>query len=356
MPLQDLTPQLRTRLGRVERVVGIFVVLATLLMLSGFAYYVYYTAERQGWFLTKAPYFTFVRTAAGLNVGDSVKLMGFDVGSITRIDTMPPNEFFNVYIEFRIRSPYYGYLWSDSRAKIGATDFLGHRYIEVTKGNTGKPTYQEQGHKLVAVWDQTDQTYKPITKDTKPYWLHSDESPALTERMDALVHQAEAALPGILHLTNELAAVLTNGARLIAQADAVLADTRPVVTNLALITAHLRPPQGALGEWLLPTNTHQSLDRALLTANAAMAHTDTNLSLLVSNLNRSLDNLAGITSNLNAQVQANTNILGAISQVVTNSDNFIQGLKHHWLFRSAFRQKKTNAAPRPIRRNPRIWP
>jgi len=45
MALQDLTPQLRTRLSRLERVVGIFVVLATLLLLAGLGYYVYSTAE-----------------------------------------------------------------------------------------------------------------------------------------------------------------------------------------------------------------------------------------------------------------------------------------------------------------------
>lgn len=38
MAVQDLTPQLRTRLSRVERAVGWFVILATLLLLASFAY------------------------------------------------------------------------------------------------------------------------------------------------------------------------------------------------------------------------------------------------------------------------------------------------------------------------------
>ena len=60
MALQDLTPQLRTRLSRMERAVGVFVMLALGLLLFGFCYYVYNTAERKGWFKFKAPYFTFV--------------------------------------------------------------------------------------------------------------------------------------------------------------------------------------------------------------------------------------------------------------------------------------------------------
>jgi ABC-type transporter Mla subunit MlaD len=358
MPLQDLTPQLRTRLSRIERVVGVFVVLATLLMLTGFVYYIYYTAKHKGWFLNKAPYFTFVRTAGGLNVGDPVKLMGFDVGTITRVEAMPPNEYYNVYIEFRILSPYYGYLWTDSQAKIGATDFLGHRYIEVTKGTNGTPTYKEANGKLVGIYNDKEGGYLPITPKTKPYWLLPDESPALTERMEKLVNEAEAALPGILNLTNQIAGVLTNSTRLIANADRAITNAQPVVTNLALLTAQLREVKGALGEWLLPTNINRSLDQTLVTANATLGHTDTNLSLLISNLSRSLDNLADITSNLNSQVHANTNILSAISRVVTNTDDLVQGLKRHWLLRSAFRPAKTNAPPPPPRppRNPKIWP
>ena len=85
MALQDLTPQLRTRLSRMEKTVGWFVLLATALLVAGFAYYIYQLAERKGWFLTKAPYFTMVDSAAGLHVGDRVMLMGFQAGSITRL-------------------------------------------------------------------------------------------------------------------------------------------------------------------------------------------------------------------------------------------------------------------------------
>ena len=59
MPLQDLTPQLRTRLNRMERAVGWFIMLATLLLLFGFGYYIYNTAESRGWFKIKAQYFIY---------------------------------------------------------------------------------------------------------------------------------------------------------------------------------------------------------------------------------------------------------------------------------------------------------
>ena len=58
---------------------------ATVLLLVGLAYYLYHLAERKGWFLVKAPYFTYLESGAGIRPGDAVRLMGFDVGKITHV-------------------------------------------------------------------------------------------------------------------------------------------------------------------------------------------------------------------------------------------------------------------------------
>jgi hypothetical protein len=82
-----------------------------------------------------------VDTAAGMRVGDKIKLMGFDVGEITEITAMPPFNYYNVFVSFVVYQEFYGYLWSDSRARVTAADFLGGRIIEVTKGTNGYPTF-----------------------------------------------------------------------------------------------------------------------------------------------------------------------------------------------------------------------
>src|SRR4030095_8105638 len=153
MALQDLTPQLRTRLSRMERAVGWFVVLAVIFFLFGFVYYIYNTGKRKGWFLVKAPYFTFVESANGLRVGDPVKLMGFDAGTITEITPMPGDQFtYNVYIEFSLKAPNFGYIWTEgSRAQVASADFLGKRVLEVTKGTGGYPTYEFYPLRLVPI-------------------------------------------------------------------------------------------------------------------------------------------------------------------------------------------------------------
>ena len=418
MALQDLTPQLRTRLSRMERAVGWFVGLAMVLLAFGFAYYVYHTAENKGWFLTKATYYTYTERATGLKVGDPVMLMGLTAGQITKMVPMDPDFHYNIYVEFEIKDPYYGYLWTDgSRAKIAPADLLGKRVLEVTKGTNGYPTYifhplrevsiaelqiwpdlsywrlaqevwdQAEPPNLVArakssltnlavlaaagytnllvmniaetrklmtgVWNDQTARYDPYTRKSM-YELSPDESAAVTERLEKLVGEVEQALPNFLRLTNQLMTVLSNSANLTSNLNVVAVGVRPTVSNLTILTAQLDRP-GALGDWLLPTNMNRQLegtlgsaDAALASANAVLTGANTNLTALAENLGRSLNNLANLTSNLNGQVEANTNVLGAISRAIVDADSFVQGLKRHWLLRSAFRTKDTNApSPSP---------
>ncbi len=147
MALQDLTPQLRTRLNRMERAVGWFVLLATLLLLFGFGYYLYKTAERKGWFEAKAPFYIWADRATGLKPGDPVQMMGFDVGEITEVTAAPADDWeHNVYLQFDVKNTqahkYIGYLWTQgSRAQLTSADLLGKRVVEVTKGTNGYPIY-----------------------------------------------------------------------------------------------------------------------------------------------------------------------------------------------------------------------
>jgi hypothetical protein len=355
--------------------------------------------------------------------------MGMDVGEIVKVEPQPPEDvYFNIYVEFHIQSPYYGYLWTEgSRTKVATGDFLGKRYLEVTKGTNGYPIYlfyetrsvtvpeamsldgltnqvflEEIDEKqtnviarplqgitpeilkkmsglsgsfligdkanvkklMTAVWDDKKGGYVPYTSSSSPYWLQAEEAPALSDRMEEVANQIERALPIVLNLTNQLASALSNTTVLTSNANSLVAHAQPIVTNFAVITANLREPKGSLGEWLIPTNLNSQLSVTLSSANTtlskatgAVTSLETNITMLATNLDATLQNLANITSNLNVQVQVNTNILGNISSLVTHSDEMIQGLKHHWLLRSAFKGK-TNTPPdqnspaAPFRRPP----
>jgi hypothetical protein len=409
MALQDLTPQLRTRLSRMERAVGWFVFLATALLIFGFGYYVYHTAERKGWFVIKAKFHTYIQSSTGLNIGDPVVMMGFSVGDILSVHPMQPRDPHNVEVVFEIRDPYFRYIWSEgSVVKVNAADFLGKRQLEITRGTNGyeicvtqpvsaftnvdelrqlvvsepgewqlsqdvfdgnsnvvfhayamldttnlqqitglvhgpiyayNNTEKDKNH-IVASWHPRDHRYDEFTPGRDAAWLKAVESPAVTDQLQAMISQVQTALPNILALTNRIATVLDNTANATSNLNLTLVATRPVLTNFAGITAQLREP-GGLAVLALGTNGSGQIQGVLTNASSLLAHTDTNLTAM-------LFNLAGVTSNLNAQVQADTNMLGGISKMVTDSDDFVQGLKRHWLLRSAFKnENKTNDPPKP---------
>ena len=358
VPVQDLTPQLRTRLSRVERVVGVFVTLATLLLLAGFSYYVYHTGLRKGWWTFKAKYYTFTDSGAGLSVGTDVRLLGFSVGKITEVTAQPPFDPYGaVFVSFYVLHPYDGDIWTDSAVRVVAGDFLGGRIIEVIPGGssfetnenaTVYPTYKQVEGNYLVYDDKTGayHTLDPSSTNGRPkgYWLLSEESPAVMDRLEMIAGQAETALPGILDLTNRVNLVLSNLVGATADAQELMSAAMPVMTNVAVITENLRNPKGSLGEWALPTNLHTQLLQTLASANVTLTNagqmignTDTNLQTLVTNIDLTLINLANITSNLNQQVQSNTNLLKAVSDLIINADHLVQGLKRHWFLRGAFK-------------------
>ena len=364
-------------------------------------------------------------------MGDPVRLMGLNVGQITRIEPQPPEDFeHNMYVEFEVVEPKHDYLWTEgSVARVATADLLGKRVLEVTKGTGGHPIYifrpivtnavenvktleqpdkwllaediydasgtnlvvrasepvqkhlqkiTELGVKQVlledarldkryktitAVWNDHEGKYEPFKK---LYWLKSDESPAITERLEEVIAQVQAGLPNILNLTNQLSTVLSNTTSLTSNLNQVAAAARPLADNLGAATAHLDQP-GALGELLLPTNVSHQLETTLASANAMLTNANgtvtgvnTNLEATFDNMGRTLDNLANITSNLNAQVQANNNMLTQISKTVVDADDLVQGLKRHWLLRSAFKSKppskEKETAPKEPVRSPKDQP
>jgi ABC-type transporter Mla subunit MlaD len=424
MALQDLTPQLRTRLSRMERAVGWFVFVATALLIFGFGYYIYHTAERKGWFKIKAPFFTYVQSSAGLNVGDDVMMMGFAVGKITSVEPQKPYEKNNVRVQFEITDPYFRYLWTGgSFVKVNAAGFLNQRQLEVTRATNGyalvvtqpvsihtldeaknltaaapgnwqlaQDVLDENSNALfhaydhleyvfaetnaallatanlesnsiyiydntvkrnyiVASWDGRVHRYKIFQPGDDNAYMHAVETPPISDQLQAMVSQVQSALPGILSLTNKISVVLDNTAIATSNLNTTIVAAQPLVTNFAVISAQLREPGGAVS-WALGTNGGLQIQTALTNVNSLLVDTDTNLNSLTLGIGQTLENLSDITSNLNAQVQANSNLLWGISKAVTDSDDFVQGLKRHWLLRSAF--KKENAAMKET--NPPVVP
>ncbi len=362
MALQDLTPQLRTRMTRVERLVGLFILLAALLMLVAFGYYLMETGRQRGWFINKVSYYCYTRDATGLKVGDPVRLLGRDIGRIVEIQTTAPDEWFitnnfNVFIRFEVWEPYFGYIWTDSTVRVEAADFFGSRYLEVTRGESydAMATVVENPNdfreSLVASGrdpDHKDRVEMVRLADVpKGIWLETVETPALADRAQEIVAGIANALPS---LTNQIGQMLTQAGTLTSNANAAITRLQPTLEHIEGLAARLESEDGVIGRMVLTTNLQTQVSSMLANMDETLTNTtvllrtgEQQLQELTRRIAVTLDHVAMVTSNLSHQVSANSMILTEISGLVVSAEDLLEGLKRHWLLRSAFDQPRTNA-------------
>lgn len=362
---------------------GVFVLLATLLLLVGLSTYLYHTAERKGWFVTKVTYCTTLYSGAGLAVGDPVTLWGFNVGEITRIDTQPPEDIFNVYVEFTVRAPYFGYLCTEgTRARVTAADFLGKRAIEVTKGNNflpthlvwpvreytptevlalddyanklfvdrlpgngtnpplnrileplGRPTLELAASNGVGRIRVTDRT-RPLNEVSLVWNLSSNRYVPFTletkpywlppDEMPAISDRVDALFSQVeTNLNEHLTRILTNSVHLTAHADELLTQSRPLLSNLTTIAAQLTNPAGSLGDWLLPPEMREQFLTTLRSADGTLTNataTLTNASAMMVVVNT---NLVELTAQLDAPLANLSTIISNLNTQVQANTNFV---------------------------------
>ncbi|MGH8024514.1 MAG: hypothetical protein ACRED1_13080, partial [Limisphaerales bacterium] len=170
-------------------------------------------------------------------------------------------------------------------------------------------------------------------------WLPVDETPPVADRIQAMISEVQNALPNFLALTNQLGRILSNSALVTSNLNKAVVQTHPLISNANLFISRL------------DTNLNVSIAEThplLANANDLVGNLNTNVTA-------TLVNLAMITSNLNVQVQANSNMLGSIAKTIHDYDTFVQGLKRFWLLRHLFRNE-TNSAPPPSSAHPLLPP
>lgn len=381
MSIQDLTPQLRTRLRKVEWITGLFLGVTALLMLGGFFYFVKQTAVTRGWFITYVPYYTYMPDATGFKPGTPVKMMGFNVGEVTEVNAVGlearaswdyyQTNNFNVFVAFKIKEPYFGYIGADARVQIGGfpVELAGGNFIElnpssnnsmltvVTNLPDGKrkwwSAWGRSQKSLGVLWDKYAYTPEPkfaqygaLTNKQKGYYLELNRSETLLAQAQRILKNADeitaflrqdlpqvateavntlnSARSSINSLTNDV--VLT----LITAREAVASLTN----DLAGLVGNTRRITGQVAD-VIPGLTND-IARTLASSQQLMDAVNLQLPSIAQNVNLTL-------TNLNVLLLRDTNIMANTSLLVSNVNNL---LIRHWLFRSAFKPAKPAPKPR----------
>ncbi len=386
MALQDLTPQLRTRLRKVEWMVVLFLGGTTLLMLASLGWFIFRTGEARGWWVDEVPYYTFVGDATGIKVGTPVHMMGFKVGEVTKVDALPLDQLrswdyyqtnqFRAFVGFKVRdkepSRYPGYIGSDSRVKLGGfpVEIAGGVVLEISVGSMGgtlTTTNLEGGRigvlsdkfaydELSGKKDSPNRRYLPLSETEKGYYLPLDQSETLLAQVQQVLAKVrgigtkvDAALPG---LTEELYLTLTN-------VHAITAQLRPNVGPPGALGAMVLPTNlvarfgqaGGLGDLVLPTNLNAQLIATLAAVPGAISNLDqrtASLGLLITNLVKGTAPLGNAITNLDLTIDnMRSNTVPQATALLRTLDSFVEGMKRHWLFRGAFKEPKAEERPVP---------
>ena len=388
MALQDLTPQLRTRLRKVEWFVVLFLGGTLVLMITSLGWFIKKTGDTRGWWVTEVPYYTYLPNATGIKIGSPVQMIGFKVGQVTKIEAVGLQDLRSwsyygghpVFVGFNVREPYPGYITSDSKLKLAGfpIEIAGGVTLEVTVGSSEGllTTTNGNGHlgvlsddlayKMLAL-EEKGQTvtnlqayakYTPLSETKKGFFLRLDESDTMMAqvqrilaKLDGISGTVNAAMPG---LTNELQKTLGN--------ISVLTESlKPALTNPGGIGKLLLPTNlvarfdqpGGIGELIIPTNLNTELVGTLAGVRTNLPGTLSNVNQRMTDLGPLLTNLTTGTARLGplmtnadeALGSVKSNTVPRVNSLLETLDSFVAGMKRHWLFRGAFKTVPTNAPP-----------
>lgn len=93
-------------------------------------------AERQGYFSPKTPVFFIADSGTDLRPGMAVKLSGFKIGTVRRVDL---NESARVDVEMAIEDRYMRWIKRDSMATLAREGMIGDSFISLTRGTPELP-------------------------------------------------------------------------------------------------------------------------------------------------------------------------------------------------------------------------
>lgn len=384
MALQDLTPQLRTRLRKVEWFVVLFLGGTLLLMITSLAWFIKKTGDTRGWWVTEVPYYTYLPNASGIKVGSPVQMMGFKVGQVTKIEAVDLSELRNwgyygghpVFVGFNVREPYPGYITSDSKLKLAGfpIEIAGGVTLEVTVGSSEGllTTTNGNGHLGVLsdkiAYDvlenrlntnlQVYAHYTPLNETKKGFFLRLDDSDTMMAqvqrilgKLDGISGSVHDAMPG---LTNELQQTLGNVRELTESLKPALANPGGIGKLLLPTNLVARFDQpGGIGELVIPTNLNTELVGTLSAVRTNLPGTLSNVNQRMTDLGPLLTNLTTGTARLGplmtnadeALGSVKSNTVPRVNSLLETLDSFVAGMKRHWLFRSAFKTTPTNAPP-----------
>lgn len=226
-------------------------------------------ALRQGYFSAKTPVFFVAASGADLRPGMAVKLSGFKIGEVRRVEL---NAQARVDVEMQIEDKYMRWIKADSQATLAREGLLGDSFISISSGNAALPALaREQRLRFVAGGSLGD-----IALDVRNRVVPViDEMQVLLKFANDPQGDVRGSFAELHKLTQDLQKTRQHMDRLLADLERVAADDVPATLAQTRSTLQRADRSLVLLEQTVPVLSHKAADSldALGTAAAAASQT-----------------------------------------------------------------------------------
>lgn len=265
----------------------VFLLVTLVLSIVGFA------AFKQEWFRQSKPYWMNAETSEGLQQGMSVRLSGFRIGRVNRIELEADQQ---VRVDFEIFDEYAKYLRHDTVAKLRGENLIGDHFLELSSPS-----------------------------DCSNSALLPPKSQVVYDRgktIDELVQSLEMKFTPILEGLGSLAESLPGTAK---KLDATLDEANGLVADLRRDDGHLvsslKSLQEALGQLNEMATELRSNDSGLMAGIHEFNETASTLNEKVGPL---IDSLQSGSSTLNETAEAAKELFVGANKMVSNLNKVVE--------------------------------
>jgi phospholipid/cholesterol/gamma-HCH transport system substrate-binding protein len=240
----------RKQLTWTELRVGIFVLVGLFVLAAGIFY-----VTGQGAFLgPKYRLKTYLPEVAGLSSGAPVRVDGVEVGNVESIRLLPrtpgktPEKNKNIEVVMRVDKRYQDDILTDSAASLVTEGLLGNRYVNITRGLTGK-RIDDSG----VITGTEEKAMKEVV----------ERSAEVLGNLSALSQNVQDLIQGVKEGKGSLGKLLTDE-QAYRHLNSILAKGDTIVTNV-------QEGQGTLGKLVTSDEMYTKVDKGLDHVNVILA-------------------------------------------------------------------------------------
>jgi len=311
------------RFPHLEKKVGLLVVLALVAVIA----VVIFIGIEQDLFSKKYELHFTVKKATGFSEGMPVKLSGFRVGRVKRLQLAPDAR---VRVDLQINRKYQHWIRDNSWARLTKEGVIGESVVEVMVGRPQEPVLEDGAEIFYEPTQTLDEMFEEIKKDLTPVLYQLRDFIAWVSDPDGEIRKTAR------HLESFSSGLPETRERVDLLLDRLKKDVADVRRHAVSLLAE---SEKRVGE----------IEPALQDAGAVMARLDGELPRLIESLDRILSNLSDISGEMRTLLEGSSGqisgVIDTAEDVLENSREISEAVKGIWPIRTKLPGKTPVMAP-----------